>query len=191
VRAILIWASIAIVAGTICLVTVLGFDALQPIRYQRVSFLVASIDPNGTFAFALGLFSIALCGMLITAWWRARKRASRILLGLVAMLVPLVALPACALAGFLAFFAGSYTEIPASAAGRELVVREYGVLFAGGAHVYERDGVVLRWIARLPPAGDTYQPFGRGDFDVIRSGDHVVLRWQTEDPPGSDWVRLP
>lgn len=191
-RAILIWASIATGAAFVCLVMVLGFHAFRPIRTQREIFLVGPLDPSSAFALAFGLGVVAVCGVLIASWWRAERRGPRIVLGLASTLAVLLAIPACGLLGLLTFIAtGSYTEISTSEAGRPLVIREVGFLFSGGAHVYEREGAMLHWIAKLPAAGDTYQPFGRGDFDVIRSGDHVVLRWQTEDPPGSDWVRLP
>ncbi|WP_191283130.1 hypothetical protein [Pseudolysinimonas yzui] len=191
-RAILIWASITLAAAIVALTMALGFRALQPVRNQQLTFLVGPFDPNWTFALAFTFFVVAFCGLLIAAWWRAVSRGARILLGTVATLAVILALPVVGLLGFLVFFtAGVYTEIPASAAGRELVVREYGFLRAGPPYVYERDGILLRWIATIPPAGDTTLSFADGNFDVIRAGDHVVLRWATEDPPGTDWARLP
>lgn len=192
-RAILIWASIATAAALTALTMALGFNALQSSNAQLETFLVGPFDPNWTFALAFGIFVVALCGLLIAAWWRATQRGARILLGLASTVAVLLAFPLCGFIGLWTYFtSGSYTEIPASVAGRALVVRESGFLLASHPDVYERDGVLLHWIASLPPAGDTMQSFAAGNFDVIRSGDHVVvLRWETEDPPGHDWVRLP
>jgi hypothetical protein len=192
VRAIVIWASIATFGVLVCVAMALVYGAPAPVRGQRDTFLAGPFDPNWTFTCGAALGVIALCGVLIAAWWHATGSGARLLLGFWSIVGVLIALPALGFVGFVGAVGDTpYTEIPASVAGRGLVVREYGVLRAGGAHVYEREGVVLRWIATLPAAGRAAQPFRAGDYDVVRSGDHVVLRWTTEDGPGSAWFRLP
>lgn len=69
-----------------------------------------------------------------------------------------------------------YTDVEGDTGGRDLVVREWALLLAGGGEILERDGALLTRIGTTG-SDDGYTPFAAGAYTVTRDGDAVTLRW--------------
>jgi hypothetical protein len=69
-----------------------------------------------------------------------------------------------------------YTPLEGDTGGRDLVMREWALLLAGGGEILERDGALLTRIGTTV-SDDGYAPFAAGAYTVTRDGDAVTLRW--------------
>ena len=173
----LITASLAI-AGCIWLTVAVHVN--EPFGGERTtSFLWAGLDPERVYLIlaaiaAVALFVAVLSGMSLAGRIpRAAPRRS-LLAGLWVALI--VGTPLALLHLVAAFFASdtSYTEIEGSA--RDLVVREWSFLYAGGGDVFERSGNTLTLVGSMM-TDDGYMPFDEGTYRVEEAGGVTTLHW--------------
>jgi hypothetical protein len=69
-----------------------------------------------------------------------------------------------------------YTQVEGDTGGRDLLVREWSFLMAGGGEILERDGAMLTRIGTTA-SDDGHAPFAAGAYTVTRDRDAVSLYW--------------
>jgi hypothetical protein len=143
-----------------------------------VTYRVGALDAAWTQVIAVMVVAVAAIGASAAgAALAARRDRTRVMtaLGFLAVGGVLALLPVFAIA---ATFTRTwvYTQVEGDTGGRELLVREWSFLMAGGGEILERDGAMLTRIGTTA-SDDGYAPFAAGAYTVSRDGDAVSLHW--------------
>jgi hypothetical protein len=143
-----------------------------------VTYRVGVVDAAWTQVIAVMVISVAaIVASVAGAVLAARRDRTGVMtaLGFLAVGGVLALLPVFAIA---ATFTRTwvYTPVEGDTGGRDLVVREWTLLLAGGGEILERDGALLTRIGTTV-SDDGYAPFAAGAYTVTRDGDAVTLRW--------------
>jgi hypothetical protein len=159
------------------------FHALRNSGFDQVTtFLIGGpdgLDQNRLWGWSVLVATLALAiafGIVIRAAWRDGYQTWAVGTGF-CVAVELFFGGTLVFVGLLV--AGAYTEVEGGAHGRDLVVREWSFLLAGGGTVFERDGIWLTALGRIS-TDDGYMPFSEGDYRIRPDTDAVVLEFPFE-----------
>lgn len=77
----------------------------------------------------------------------------------------------------------TYTPLDGETGGRDLIVREWSFLLAGGGELLERDGI---WLTRVGVIrfDDGTMPFAHGEYEVSSDHGEVTIDWMFDSGVG-------
>ena len=159
-----------------------GAQALQPFgRERETSFLWAGFDPERSYLIVALVGAAALFVVLALCISMARRIPRRVSRRVTLAGLWVVLIAGCPFVGFGLLAAasnadGMYTEIEGDTLTRDLVVREWSFLFAGGGTVFERDGALLTVVGSVS-TDDGYMPLAEGTYAATEEEGVVTLRW--------------
>jgi ABC-type amino acid transport substrate-binding protein len=143
---------------------------------------MGGLDSSGLFLILSAVASVALIACAIVALAETRRlapkrarRAARV--ALAALLIVGVPLAGLQLLGAALRGAASYTTVEGPTIRKDLVVREWSFLLAGGAQLFERDGTVLTLIATMG-IDDGALPFRQGNYTAVEVDGVITLEWE-------------
>jgi len=145
-----------------------GFDSS---RLYSLAALVAAVA-----AFVAVVLALILAGRITKTVYRRTVR-----IALSAVMVVGVPVAGFNLLGTAIDAGAAYTEIDGPTLNRDLVIREWSLLLAGGGHVFERDGSMLTLLGETG-ADDGFAPFARGDYTATEVDGIVTLEWSFDGP---------
>jgi len=144
-----------------------GFDSS---RLYSLTALVATVA-----AFVAVVLALILAGRITKTAYRRTVR-----IALSAVVVVGVPVAGFNLLGTAIDAGAAYTEIDGPTLDRDLVIREWSLLFAGGGDVFEREGSMLTLIGKTG-ADDGATPFARGEYTATEVDGTVTLEWPFTD----------
>jgi hypothetical protein len=183
VRAPLIFFGVSTIAAATSVVMDQQFHALRNNSFDRVAtFLIGGaggLDQNRVWTWGVFVATITLAiafGLAIRAAWRDGFRQWAVVAGF-SVAAELFFGGTLVFVGLLVL--GAYTEVEGDTHGRDLVVREWSFLLAGGGTVFERDGI---WLTNLGTIStdDGYTPVSQGEYRIRPDVDAVVLEFPFE-----------
>lgn len=171
----------ACVAGCIWLVLEYHVDHFFGTE-RRTTFLVGELDSSGLYLLLSQVAAVALL-VAVLIGLRLAGRIPNVVprrftyAALAALLV--IGIPMAGLHLFVTAMRhdGVYTEIQGAGVERDLVIREWSVLLAGGGDVFERNGSMLTLIGTTG-VDDGGTPFARGDYSAVEAGGVITLEWK-------------
>ena len=175
----------ASVAGCIWLVEAYHVDHFFGAE-RRTTFLFGELDSTGMYLLLSQIAAIALLAAVVIGLSLASRIAEKTLrrmtyAGLVAVLIIGIPLAGLHLLGAWLKSTAVYTEIEGATVDRDLVIREWSFLLAGGGDVFERDGSTLTLIGKTG-ADDGQAPFARGEYTAVEVAGVVTLEWVFDGP---------
>lgn len=165
---------------------VLAFHANRRFGASRpTTFLVNGFDSSSLYslaalvaamaAFIAVVLALILAGRISKTVYRRTVRTA-----LSALLIVGTPIAALNVFGTAIDSDATYTAIDGPGLHRDLVIREWSLLIAGGGHVFERDGSMLTLLGEIK-ADDASYPFASGEYTATEVNGTITLEWKFGD----------